>query len=172
MFSLRTNILSGDLRGLKEWAVWLLGKEHSKLKEEQVQRPQASPLWECKSSCVWSREEGERSGGDESERRGFRGRSYEIKTGLCLFSERDKKMLEVVDRGVTWSDMISQKFLSYCVDRLHFYTPSQFVKYFHTQHPTTPHFPDERTEAQRNKNNFPGIANEGVSPEQTILYRI
>lgn len=130
------------------------------------------PRWECKSSCVWSREEGERSGEDESERRGFRGRNFEIKTGLGLFYERDEKMLEGCGQRCDMVDMISQEFLNYCVDHLHFYTPSQFAKYLHTQHPTTPHFPDEGTEAQRNKHNFPGIANEGVSPEQTILYRI
>lgn len=42
--------------------------------------------------------------------------------------------------GVTRSDMISWDFLSYCVDNLYFYTPSDFVKCFYTQYLSTPYF--------------------------------
>lgn len=97
-------ILIGDLKGVKEQVMLLPGKEHSGQKEQHVQGPRGGNRPGRVQGWLW----------------------------FAFSLSEVRRCWRVLSRGVTRSDMISQDFLSYCVDNLHFYTTSQFLKCFHT----------------------------------------
>lgn len=76
MFSLRTKIMSGDLRGVREGAVWLLGKEHSNRGNSKCE----GPMWEhaCErehraQGSLWLVQRNVRGSGSDSEGRSLGG---------------------------------------------------------------------------------------------------